>query len=140
MNFTSAPAIPILPTGRRNLRCLSPGIDSDYDISRPALIAVNSGRIYLYFDYVDDYTTATQYITNIYSSYSLDDGATWSAVNQITNYTSPGSGAIYPSVSEKTTLDIKLAFAEVANVMFVRKTDVGFCDNGPPGLHRGNAF
>ena len=60
--------------------------------------------------------------------------------SKITNYTAQGPAAIYPTVAEKTTFDIKLAFVEVANVLFIKNAhDRILRRSVRPEMH-GNAF
>jgi len=103
------------------------GISSTYDTNTPELIRSAAGTLYLYFSWVDDYTSATQFISNIYVSISTDDGVTWGAAAQVTSYTDQGTRAIHPSAAIKTGGDMFVSWQDVKDVLFIRDNTTGFC-------------
>lgn len=87
------------------------GLVDGQEKNHPALLAAASGRVYLFFDYVDEVLDdKTQ--ANIYQIYSTDDGATWSAPSALTTYSGFTTSAVHPSVAERSNGDIALAFHE----------------------------
>lgn len=103
------------------------GHDSTYYTRHPVLFRHN-GCIYLMYDWADDYTDATQYITNIYQSKSTDDGVNWGAQLGITSYTEQGTRASHPALKKRySDDDVRLTFAEISAVLKINQYDTGSC-------------
>lgn len=103
------------------------GWDPSYYTRHPVLYRHN-GCIYLMYDWCDDYTDASQYITNIYQSKSTDNGATWGAQLGITNYTEQGTRASHAAIKKRySDDDIRLTYTEIASVLVINQYDTGSC-------------
>jgi hypothetical protein len=103
------------------------GSDAYLDYHYPELIRSSAGTIFLYYTNIDDFTSSVQYISNIFVSISTNDGSTWGAAAQITNYTAEGTRAQHPSAQIKSTGDMYLTFQEIKDVLFIRDSTPGFC-------------
>ena len=110
------------------------GLTDTYDKDHPTLLQAASGRIYLFFDYVDAEQDEGTQRRNIYSVYSTDEGVTWSAPIALTNYDDYSASGVGPTVSEQSGGDIILAYHEVFNVLTITADDLGYCDTCGAGL------
>ena len=92
------------------------GLTVTREKNNPALLLAESGRIYLFFDYVESISGSQQQI-NIYSMYSTDNGSSWSTPAAVTEYAGYSASAIAPAVSQDESGDIVLAFHERRSVI-----------------------
>jgi hypothetical protein len=81
------------------------------------LLLDSSGDVILFFDYVNDTDYSGVELSNIHMSTSSDNGASWGAQVQVTNYTMFDRSALHPVAIQKTAGTFELFYTEVASAL-----------------------
>jgi hypothetical protein len=102
------------------------GLTSTKRIASPSLLQISGGDIWLWFDYLES-TSGANELTNIYFSISGDNGATWAAATQFTNYSTYDTVAKHPVSAQKVANQMHLLFTEVKGVLKMDGTQTGYC-------------
>ncbi|MDX9788885.1 MAG: hypothetical protein RBT11_19065 [Desulfobacterales bacterium] len=103
-----------------------PGLADDREKLNPCLYQASTGALVLAIEYASFENENGQIITNIFTFLSNDNGVTWAAGDQVTNYTNLAQDAKYPSIAEKSDWDIILAYTEEETVRFIDADSVGY--------------
>lgn len=92
----------------------------------PYLQRLGDGHITLLFNYRHDYID-TRYQEDLYFCHSTDEGANFSAPTQLTAYNSYSMHAESPTATIAPNGDLIVAFNELASVIHMDYTNVGWC-------------
>ncbi|MDY0324796.1 MAG: hypothetical protein RBQ87_01315 [Candidatus Cloacimonadaceae bacterium] len=103
-----------------------PGLADDREKLNPCLYQASTGALVLAIEYASFENENGQIITNIFTFLSNDNGATWAAGDQVTDYTDLAQDAKYPSIAEKSDGDIILSYTEEETVRFIDSDSVGY--------------
>ena len=108
--------------------------------NNPHLFQLESGRIFLHFDYLYLLQNNSQ-VNNIFSVYSDDNGSSWSTPQQITSYTLLGNRALHPTVSQLEDGDLTIIYADekVARWLITTMDGFPYSDLIPRNLHYNHA-
>jgi len=109
------------------------GLNPAREIANPSLFETEEGDLFLLVDHVtsvqDDVT-----IKNIFSSMSVNDGATWSAATARTAYTAFGSNGLDPIMVQKSNGTAWLIFYENIRVLHMDSSASGFLQSCNYGM------
>lgn len=94
------------------------GFESTYISDHPSLIQVASGDILLSLDHIN-IKLGDNIVTNIFLLISDDGGVTWGAPDQLTAYTSLGSGGVHPYMVLSDSNIIRLSFHESNTMLLI---------------------
>lgn len=115
------------------------GLDPTLQLNYPSLVQALNGDIILAFDYVEEWLSAEQVRSNIYTITSTDNGNTWGDPVRITNYNDFGTIAYHPDLTRNPDGSITLAYTEKKNVLTMNKNTLNY-QYSPYVFCTGNPF
>lgn len=98
----------------------------------PSLILLDSGDIWLWFDYVEATITGGE-LTNVYYSISADNGGTWANAEKVTSYTQYSEIANHPVAVQKIADEQYLLFTRMISALQMDDTETGWLSGDTPG-------
>ena len=110
------------------------GLSASFPYGRPYLFYPENDNPVLVFDYVEEYGSTGDPLKNIYIMESLDGGTTWEAPTAVTNYTTFGTIAYQPALSQSVENQLLLTYIEETPSLYMPRTTPGWSPDDSEGF------